>query len=171
MIPLIVHFKQILNTIYNLTISSHNWEGSDIWRFFKNDVKDYCIINNPDYLNVLIVLTDGYIYHVQSKERVKNRTAYITGNYLQQEGFRNNPNWKQKFEQKDYGLIVKTKNLNNLNVLFLEINPSANYKDDEDIIRAFLSKWLDEMGIKRYKIYNTDLPSNTSQRIIDFFKQ
>ena len=163
-------FQSNLKKIYELTLDSKKWVGSDIWRFFKNDVKDYCIDNDPDYRNILIILTDGYIYHEQSVDRIKNRTTYITGKYLQSEGFRNS-DWRSKFDSGDYGLISSSSKLQNLDVLVLEVNASAVYKNDEDIIRAFLSKWFNEMSIKQYKIYNTDLPSNTSQRIINFFNR
>lgn len=162
-------FAKNLSTIYDLTLHSKDWVGSDIWRFFKNDVKDYCIDTNPEYRNILVILTDGYIYHKQSTDRVKNRTAYITSSFLSQEGFRNKNNWKNIFDNADYGFITTRKDLNNLEVLILEVNPSAGYKNDEDLIRAYLSKWFNEMGINKFQIYNTDLPSNTSQRIVNFF--
>ena len=60
-------FARNSKEIYQLTIETNKdkkqWEGSDIWRFFKNDVKDYCIEPGNSYRNVLIILTDGYIYH------------------------------------------------------------------------------------------------------------
>ncbi len=162
-------FNSNLDNIYNLTLESRKWVGSDIWRFFKNDVKDYCIDTNPDYRNILVILTDGYIYHEQSKDKIKNRTSFITGGYLEQEGFRNNNNWQKKFENGDYGLISHAQDLKSLEVLILEVNPSASHKNDEDIIKAFLTKWFREMNVLKFQIYNTDLPSNTTQRIVNFF--
>jgi len=41
-------------------------------------------------------------------------------------------------------------------------------KEDEDIIKAYLSKWFEEMGIKKHEIYNTDLPKETKPRIERF---
>lgn len=168
-------FEDGLEEIYNLTIDNSKWLGSDIWRFFKYDV-NLCIEQDPSYKNILIIVTDGYLYHKQS-EGVKdpkhpNRTAFITPKYLKRKGFWNNPNWSEKFESEDFGLISHDRNFDKLDVLFLEVNPSPNHKDDQDIIRAFLVKWFEEMGITSpsLAIYDTDLPVNTKRRIELFFK-
>jgi hypothetical protein len=162
-------FEHGLKTIYDLTLQTKKWVGSDIWRFFKSDVKDLCIKQDTNYRNILVIITDGYLYHEQSKDRQKNRTAYITPTYLQNEGFRN-PNWQNKFNEKDYGLIFSGQTYENLEIMVLEVNPSAKFKNDEDVIKAFLVKWFDEMKIKNYEIYHTDLPQNTKTRIDGFFK-
>jgi hypothetical protein len=160
-----------LKEIYKITTQNKDWIGSDVWRFFKNDAKDLCIENDLSYRNVLVILTDGYIYHQQSIERQKNKTSYITGNFLQNEGFRNNPNWKSKLESENYGLIVSDDcSLEKLEVIVLEINPSPNHLNDEDIIKGLLTKWFNEMNISNFVIYNTDLPQNTKKRVENFFK-
>ena len=168
-------FEEGLKEIYDLTIDNSKWLGSDIWRFFKYDV-ELCIEQDQSYKNILIIVTDGYIYHKQS-EKVKdtkhrNRTAYITPKYLKRKGFWNNPNWREKFESEDFGLISHDKNFKNLEILILEINPSSNHRDDQDIIRTYLVKWFEEMGITSpsLAIYDTDLPVNTRRRIELFFK-
>lgn len=168
-------FEDGLEEIYDLTIENSKWLGSDIWRFFKYDV-DLCIEQDPTYKNVLIIVTDGYLYHKQS-EQIKdpnhpNRTAFITPKFLQRKGFWNNPNWREKFENEDFGLISHERNFANLDVLVLEINPSPNHRDDQDIIRAYLVKWFEEMGITSpsLTVYDTDLPVNTKRRIELFFR-
>lgn len=163
-------FEEGLKEIYDLTLQTKKWEGSDIWRFFKYDAKELCIETDKSYRNILIIVTDGYIYHVQSKDRQKNRTAFLTGIYLQDEGFRNNQNWRDKFDNQDYGLIFSGQTFENLEVMVLEVNPSPNHKNDEDIIRAFLGKWFEEMRIQNFVIYNTGLPERTKRRIEYFFK-
>jgi hypothetical protein len=164
-------FENALKEIYKITIQNKDWIGSDIWRFFKNDAKDLCIENDVSYRNVLVILTDGYIYHKQSIEKQDNKTSYITGNFLQNEGFRNNPNWKNKLELENYGLIVSDENsLEKLEVIVLEINPSPSHLNDEDIIKGFITKWFNEMNISSFVIHNTDLPQNTKKRVENFFK-
>lgn len=162
-------FEEGLKEIYKLTQQSKNWVGSDIWRFFKYDANELCVEKDTEYRNILVIITDGYIYHKQSQDREKNRTAYVTANFLQKEGFRN-PNWKDKFEKGDYGFIAPGQTFENLDIMVLEINPSPTNKNDEDIIRAYLGKWFDEMKVKNKVIYNTDLPANTQKRIVNFFK-
>lgn len=164
-------FEVATDKIYKLAIrqgSLDRFKGSDIWRFFKNDVRDYCINKDTNYRNILIIMTDGYIYHPDSKDKFGNRTTYLTSSLLQQEGLRGNPNWLVKFNQGDYGFLVSRKDLVDLEVLVLEVNPSENYKNDEDIIKKYISKWFDEMNIKHYSIFNSDLPNNTKKRIDDF---
>ncbi len=162
-------FSGNLAKIYDLTLAQKDYIGSDIWRFFKNDVKDYAVIDNPDYRNILVIVTDGYIYHKDSQEQQKNRTSYLTPELITKENLRFG-NWRNTFQQKDYGFITNRKDLQNLEVLVLEVNPEGNSLKDEDIIKAYLSKWFEEMGVKKYKIYNTDLPVNTKTRIEEFLK-
>lgn len=162
-------FHTNLENIYTKTIESKEYIGADIWRFFKNNVKDYCIDNNEEYRNILVILTDGYIYHPDSKEQIKNRTSYIGRNFIGR--FRNNSKWKEKLEKQDYGLIDARegkKDLSNLEILVLEIAALPNRKRDEDVIKTYLVKWFNEMNVKRYDIYNTDLPEYTKNRIENF---
>ena len=167
---LINNFSESITKIYNGTLSESKWIGSDIWRFFKNDVKDYCVESKPNYRNILVVLTDGYIYHQDSKDQNGNRYAYLLPNIISKYNLRKNPNWEQELEKQDFGLISKRNDLENLEILVLEISPSPNYKNDEDIIKSILSKWFKEMNVKRFGIYNSDLPEYTKQRINDFIK-
>jgi hypothetical protein len=77
-------------------------------------------------------------------------------------------NWKQKFEEGDYGYITTRDDLNNLDVLVLEISPSPQDKDDEDVIKAYLQKWFNEMNVNKFELYNSDLPQYTKTRIDKF---
>lgn len=161
-------FEDALTEMYSIVERNNQWPGSDIWRFFKNDVSDLCIESDSTYRNVLVVVTDGYLFHNKSKNRIGNRTTYITSGLLR-EGLRNNSDWLDKLTMEDYGLIQANQHLENLEVIFLEINPYENHRDDEDIIKAYLQKWLTEMGVQSSTIYNTSLPENTKKRILDYF--
>lgn len=167
-------FEKTAKTIYGLALNdnkSKQWVGSDIWRFFKNDVKDYCIEKRPGYRNILVLITDGYIYHKDSKDRIGNRTAYVLPETLKP--FRVNNGWKQLFDKGDYGLISTRKDLKDLEILVLEITPSVDHKNDEDILKAFLTKWFLEMGVAENNIacYNSDLPEYTRNKITDFINR
>ena len=77
--------------------------------------------------------------------------------------------WKSKMKEIDFGLIAPTKDLENLEVLVLEVNPSKySSKYEEDIQKEVLSKWLTEMGVKKFGIYKTDIPQTTKKRIENF---
>lgn len=159
-------YTQNLEDVYDETISTSSWIGSDIWRFFKDDVKDYCIDTDPNYRNILIILTDGYIYHKHSKYNNENRFAYLLNGNLAK--YRRQ-NWKQLIENDDFGIMSERDDLNNLEVLVLEIKAEKpNNKIDEDILTFVLKKWLNEMNVSRYEVYCSDLPANTKTRINKF---
>lgn len=165
------NFENALTQIYSLTLETRNWIGSDIWRFFKNDVQDLCIEKDDSYRNILVIVTDGYIYHKQSVERSNNKTSYVTPAYLRNEGFRDTNSWEKKLSSEDYGLISFDKDLSDLEVMVLEVNSSEVHKAEEDVIKAFLGNWLSEMNVNHYEIHNTDLPTNTSVRIENFLEK
>lgn len=168
-------FSKNANEICQLILArnqtSKQWDGSDIWRFFKNDVKDNCIDPSGNYRNILVLLTDGYIYHKDSKIKQGNRTSYILPDVLKP--FRNNPNWQTDFNNENYGLLTTRSDLQNLEVLVLEITPSKEYKNDEDLLKAYLGKWFEEMGVPKanYACYNTDLPEYTKGKIEAFLSR
>lgn len=162
-------FSQYLEKIYSQTILTSDWGGSDIWRFFKDDIKDFCIEKNPNFRNVLIVFTDGYIYHRQSIYNRENRFSYVLDSNLR--SYRRS-NWRQIIEQNDFGIMTERDDLNDLEVLVLELSAeNPNNKIDEDIISFVWKKWLAEMNVSRYEVYRSDLPENTKSRIENFLIQ
>lgn len=165
-----LNFKENLSKIYSKTIKAKKYPGSDIWRFFKNDVVDYCIEEKNNYRNILVLITDGYLYHKNSTDKNKNRTAFLLPKNIALTGLRNS-NWKEKFNSQDFGYITSRKDLNKLDVLVLEINPSEKFKNDEDVIKEYLSKWFTEMNVNSYKLYNSDLPQYTKSKIDKFINQ
>lgn len=163
-------FAQNLREIYMHAIRANIWEGSDIWLFFKNDVKDYCIDKDPNYQNILIIFTDGYIYHKQSVYKKANRYSYLLENNIKQ--LRKQSNWKNKINSSNFGLIVERNDLRNLEILVLEINAeNPRNKIDEDILKHLIGKWFKEMNVAHYEIYSSDLPANTRMRINNFFNR
>ena len=158
-------YDSISTLIYEAAIKDNHYVGSDTWRFFKNKVNDYCI--EDDYRNILVVLTDGYIYHKDTKIKEGKKTTYLTPKEVRDFGF-NKPGWKGKFDEHDYGFVAVNKNLNNLEVLVLGINPNAKNPYEEDVIRTYWTKWLTEMNVNNFEIKQADLPSNMKKVIQDF---
>lgn len=157
-----------ISRIYRTTISQGKWPGSDIWRFFKNDVKDVAVDKDTSYRNILVVFTDGYIYHDASKDKYGNRYAYILPSLFDTYKLRGNNSWEEKMDKDNFGLISKRADLEQLEVLLLEVTPSPKFKNDEDVIRKVVDKWFGEMKVKRWKVLNSDLPENTKQRVEGF---
>lgn len=151
--------------IYELAIKDNNYIGSDTWRFFKTKVNDYCI--EEGYRNILIVMTDGYIYHKDTKIKQENKTSYLTPEFIRSVNLNTN-NWEEHFDKNSYGYIPLDKDLSNLEVLVLGINPNPKNDYEEEVIRKYWSDWLEGMNVKKYKIMNADLPSNMDKIIKDF---
>lgn len=168
-LELLDELNQIYTTkpieIYDLAIKDNNYVGSDTWRFFKTKIKDYCI--EEDYRNILIILTDGYIYHKDTKIKENNLTSYLTPEIIR--GFKlNTGDWKNTFENYKYGFIPATEDLSHLEILVLGINPDKTNPYEEDVIMKYWGDWFDNMKVGRYEIKTSALPSNMDKVIKDY---
>ena len=164
-------FKENLEKIYSKTIETKKYLGSDTWRFFKNDVLDYCIEEDENYRNILVLITDGYIYHIDSKSLKDQRSQFLTPAFIysQKNNLIGDFNVvKERIEKYDYGYMTTRSDLNNLDILVLEINPTPNRKNDEDVIKEYFRKWFTEMNVNSFELYNSDLPEYTKKRIERF---
>ncbi|KAF2328776.1 hypothetical protein [Flavobacterium ginsenosidimutans] len=152
-------------TIYESAIKDDKYIGSDIWNFFDSKVQDQCIDKN--FRNILVILTDGYMFYEGTQIKDGNLSSYLTPQLIKQNGLNTN-DWEKKFEKENFGFIKTDTDLSNLEVLVLGINPSKNNPFEEKIIKAYWTKWLSEMKIKHFEIKNADLPSNMDKIIKDF---
>lgn len=161
------NYQSIPKNIYDLARKDNKYIGSDTWRFFKDKVSRYCI--EKCNRNILIVLTDGYMYHDNTKLKESNLTSYVTPNLFRKMGL-NNSNWKNILEKKQLGFIPATNKLNDLEVLVLGIVNHDNKRNPygKDVLIKFWSDWFDKMEVKKYEIYGADLPSNMEQTISNF---
>lgn len=145
-------FNKNLSAIYDKTLEANQWPGCDIWDFFSNkNVDTQCI--REGFRNILIILTDGYLFDEKHKVQEGNAYSYVTPATLR---------------NTNTSLIVKRTGLENLEVRILEVNPTdINHRDQ---LKTVLENWLKGMGVKEENITvsQTDLPSNT-QTIVDSF--
>jgi len=145
-------FNKNLSAIYDKTLAANQWPGCDIWDFFSNkNVDIQCI--REGFRNILVILTDGYLFDEKHKVKDGDAYSYVTPATLK------NPNTS---------LIVKRTGLESLEVRILEVNPTdINHRDR---LKNVLENWLKGMGVKEGNITvsQTDLPSNT-QTIVDSF--
>ena len=144
-------FKTSLEQIYSSTIQTSNWLGSDIWGFFNKPINNYCI--KDGYRNVLVVLTDGYIYHASNKRSNGNSHTFIL---------------PQTLRDKTSSLISGESSLEKLEVLMLELNPSP--VTDQAKMEQVITDWLKTMKVKNCYVGETDVPSNTKMIIENFLK-
>jgi len=148
-------FSKSLSLIYNQTLKDKQWPGSDIWGFFCNKnpkVDDLCIRNG--YRNVLVILTDGYIYHESNAQKKGKSYSYLLPTLVD--------------NVSELSLMASRNGLENLEVLMLEINPGKSNRQTKLI--TILEDWLKNMGVEHYTVTETDLPSNTQTIIDNFFK-
>ncbi|HEX8562702.1 MAG TPA: hypothetical protein VF676_06960 [Flavobacterium sp.] len=154
--------------IYDLAINDKNYIGSDTWKFFKNKADDYCI--EPKHRNILIVLTDGYIFYKDSKMQEGNKTTWLTPETIRTNKL-NTSSWKETFDKGGFGFIPANKDLSNLEILVLGINPDTKNQYEEEVIKAYWSNWLEAMKVKRFEIHNAELPADMDKIIKDFIAQ
>lgn len=148
--------------IYKLAIKDKKYLGSDIWGFFKNKVNDYCI--KPSHRNILFILTDGYMFHQDSKFKQGNKSSYITPEFIKSLKL-NTPDCKELIQKNGYGFIKANDDLNNLEVFVLGINPAKKNPFERDVISEYWNNWFKEMNVKNNNIKPADLPSNLDQVI------
>lgn len=165
-------FEEIKNSynskpeqIYNLAINDAEYPGSNTWGFFKNKVKDYCL--EEGYKNILVILTDGYMFHKDFKRKEGNQTSYLTPAVIRDFKL-NNSDWKSKMTEGKIGFIPANENLGDLNVLVLGLNPDEKNVYEDEIIKSYWENWLKNMGVKHAEFRNTDLPSNMDKIIHEF---
>ncbi|WP_158850583.1 hypothetical protein [Algibacter sp. L1A34] len=160
-----VLYDSITKLIYKSAIKDNHYVGSDIWGFFKTNVEDFCI--DKDHRNILVVLTDGYLYHKDAKLREKNLTSYLTPQVVK--SFRlNTSKWKDIIENKNYGFISTKDNLQDLEVLVLGINPDNKNPYEQDVLFKYWKDWLSNMNVKDFEIKTASLPANMDKIIKDF---
>ncbi|WP_379085159.1 hypothetical protein [Pedobacter sp. UC225_65] len=150
------------NEIYNLAIKDKKYIGSDIWGFFKNKVGDYCI--KPNHRNILFILTDGYMFHQDSKFREGNRSSYLTPELVKSLKLTTS-DYRDLMQENDYAFIKANENLDHLEVVVLGINPAKGNPFESDVINEYWNIWLKEMKVKNAIIKPADLPANLDQVI------
>jgi len=164
-------FAENSEKLYQLVIknsgSPDKFPGSNIWRFVKDEVPTKCIDKDSTYRNILVIITDGYMYYSSDQKKENNRYNYIERDYDHLKKFRQ-ANALSSFDKDGYGFIPAQNNLSNLEVLVLEIAPPDNHAEDYDILKKYWEKWLTEMKVKKFQVVKTDLPVNT-ENIIKLF--
>lgn len=156
-------YSEIPSHIYQSAIKDGNFVGSDIWEFFRNKVKDYCVKN--DKRNILFILTDGYMYHDDSKFSQENKTSYLTSKLIKSNNL-TTTDFKKIIEKNKYGFVKANDDLSNLEVVVLGINPEKGNPFEEAIIKEYWENWFKDMKIKNYQIKSADLPSNLEPIIL-----
>ncbi|RLJ73700.1 hypothetical protein [Pedobacter alluvionis] len=160
-------YTQISSKIYQHTIKYGRYIGSDIWKFFKNNVQDYCI--KPGHRNILVILTDGYMYHANSIIVDGGKSSYITPEFLRSKKL-NAASYQAVMKKNNLGFIAFPYNLKELEIIVLGINPSIKNPYEEDVIKQYWADWFKAMKVKKYELRPTDLAANLAPVIDNFIK-
>lgn len=150
-------YSKAASQIYQLALEDQQFVGSDIWTFFKSKVKDYCI--KPKHRNILVILTDGYMYHQDNHIKEGNQSTYLTPELITTSKL-NVSSYQKIMDDKKYGFISATDHLEELEVLVLGINPVKGKNFEDDVIKKYWGDWLKAMGVKNSYLKGADLPSN-----------
>jgi len=150
-------FSEVPARIYQSAIKDNKFVGSDIWGFFKENVNDYCI--KPNSRNILFILTDGYMFHEDSKFMEGSKSSYLTSKLIKTFKL-NTSNYKALMQKNGYGFIKANQDLNNLEVVVLGVNPVKGNPFEIDVINKYWVDWFKEMKVKTYMIKRADLPSD-----------
>jgi len=150
-------FSEVPLKVYQSAIKDNKYIGSDIWRFFKNKVQDYCVKDN--HRNILVIITDGYMFHEDSKLMEKNKTSYLTPALIKSKKLTAS-NYKELIDNGKMGFIPATSGLQDLEVVVLGINPAKNNPYEGEVINQYWLAWLKNMGVKKTYIKSADLPAD-----------
>lgn len=152
-------FTSVSQKIYEQAIKDKKYLGSDIWGFFKNRVKDYCI--KADHRNILFILTDGYMYHNDSKFLEQNRSSYLTSNLIKSSKL-NTSKYNELMQKNGYGFVKANDDLADLEIVVVGINPAKGNPFEGDVIDTYWVNWLHDMKTKEpvMKPFSAVLPSN-----------
>lgn len=145
-------FSNNVSQIYNSTMTDKDWLGSDIWAFFSDKkVDNQCI--REGYRNILVILTDGYLFYQPNKRQEGKAYSYVL---------------PQTLKDPQSSLIVKRDGLEDLEVLLLEVNPYQPVERDRLI--NVLENWFSAMGVSRFVVADTDMPVNIANIISNFMR-
>lgn len=158
-----------MRTIHQKTLASGNFPGSQIWRFMKDEARLKCVKDTAKFRNLLVILTDGYLYHQANKQRAGNRYNYFERNLPHFTRFRDQGVLAREFDRDDYGIMAFDSDLSGLEVLVMEVSPMAAHPEDYDIIRAFWTKWLKELKVARYEVFKTQQPAYVGEVLNGYF--
>lgn len=164
---LVNRFATASGRIYDRATQADKYVGSDIWSFFKDKVERDCIQSTAR--NILVIFTDGYMYHQQNKRKDgSNRWSFLLPKTVQELKL-TGEDWEQVVSANDYGFIPAAEGLAELEVIVIGVRPSeSNGPYEADVLKRFWSDWMTAMGVKRFEFLETDLPTNRDQWLQDY---
>ena len=139
---LIADFLTKVSQVYKRAIRKKT-VGADIWDFFKNDLPNYLIEDNL-YENIVVLLTDGYLYFDES---YKNRRISTSQGATFMEVA------KARYSNGKVKLLPTGKRYDNVNILMMGVDPIVKYSQREImLLKDCWTQWFNSMNVKRFEI-------------------
>ena len=153
-----------INELYQYVNKQNQFTGSDIWSWFRDSAEVYL---KPDACNYIICLSDGYLDFNHNIQIKRPKRTYIS--YHQVAKLRDTPNWKQKFQTEEHGLLGIGKDFSDYNVKFLMVEITHRHMLDLEIVKEYWQTWLKSMGIADSQFLPTqDDPQIVIEKIKEF---
>ena len=186
--------KSEVNHLYKK--AKHNTTGGDIYNYLKKEItstvikkaKDTLIIDGTEVINlqrnIIVLFTDGYVeaglygksncsdkkcFYLSKSKVDQFRKDYLVSGDSDLEDF---------FKKSGYGIIpIKNNNLKNTEFFISEFYDRSLNKqtgsqtispNDFEIMQLFWSDWLEQSGVKHFKILDT---ANSKEEFLEELKQ
>ena len=161
-------FLAALDTLYTKASAADQFVGSDIQRFFAEDLQaEADSISGHNVRTIVVILGDGY--HINEDNLRRQGSRYTYNNAQNMKPYRNRQDWEQLFDERDFGFISVQQNLEHVEVLLMGVDPSPVALNEYAIINKIWSKWFTEMGIQRFEIHKTNESTKAERETVRRF--
>ena len=134
--------------------NSSSYKGANLEAYFRNQLADDFPRSGQNHL---YLITDGYIYFERNYDFRKNGNRYSDMRFIKQ---LDQPGWRTRLTNGDYGLIALPVNLQRVSVTCLELAPRNSRH--QEMLAAVWKKWLGEMQAAGVELkWRTGLSSTT----------
>lgn len=157
-------FGSLLPEIYKKAVISNNskdYPGADIWKYFNEDLQGDL---EQDATNTLFIITDGYLDFEPTEMRPVENNRYTSCAQIIKH-LKTQPDWQNRFQQDDYGLLPVKKKFPNLKVVLLEVKPKDDWPGEYTLLTGIWGKWLQEMGIHSFSFIKDDNVNEVNESI------
>lgn len=162
-------FEAELSDLYTKASENLN-TGADIYTWFCTNLPVSYLTNSNEATKV-IVLTDGYLYFNKVFEKKKPKGSYMREKEVAAQRKSEDP--EGYYKKKKLALKACSRDLENIEVLFLEIAPKFQGEsvNEFDIVSHYWSEWFSAMNVKAEIYPQNHQVSNIKGYIKSFLKR
>lgn len=158
-------YKEKSEQLYQYALKEQKFPGSDLFTFIDSKVTGKAI--EPKHKNVLVIISDGYMYFEDNLRNIDGKTSYITASKIKEFGLITS-SWKTIYQADKRGFVPLSKNYEDLHVLLVGLNPNVQSNDYErEVLKKYWTDWLGP-SVADFDIIEIDLPSSVNEQIQEF---